>query len=116
MRLLTSGRWINPDKGGRETVYDQGLRIQNGVFLVPDFIEVVGRWAYIFYDTSPSVVTMGEVVRDRSWELTPGINCYFSRNNNWKVQLSYSFVNNEFTGGAPDINEKVLRVQFQAYF
>jgi hypothetical protein len=110
------GRWIDPDEGARDTVYDQGLRIQSGLFLVPDFIEVAGRWAYIFYDTSPSVVTMGGVVRDNSWELTPGINCYFSRNNNWKVQLSYSFVNNEFTGGAPDINEKVLRVQFQAYF
>jgi len=110
------GRWIEPEIGGRETVYDQGLRIQTGVFLVPDLIEVAGRWAYIFYDTSPGVVGVEEVLIDTSLELTSGINVYLSKNNNWKVQLSYSFFNDTFTQGAPDTDEKTLRIQFQVIF
>ncbi|MCK5391929.1 MAG: hypothetical protein KAJ31_05835 [Deltaproteobacteria bacterium] len=110
------GRWIDPDEGGRDTAYDQGLRIQSGLFLVPDFIEVAGRWAYIFYDTSPNVVGIGAIVRDSSWELTPGMNIYISRNNNLKLQLSYSLIKTSFTQGAQDIDEKVLRMQFQVQF
>ena len=110
------GRWIEPEIGGGGTVYDQGLRIQTGLFLVPDTIEMAGRWAYIFYDTSPGVAEVGEALRDTSSELTTGINYYISKNNNWKVQLSYSFFNNTFTQGAPDTDQKGLRIQFQALF
>jgi phosphate-selective porin OprO and OprP len=110
------GRWIDPDEGGGETVYDQGFRIQTGVFLVADLIEIAGRWAYILYDTSPEAVGAEEVLIDTSFELTPGINIYFSKNNNWKVQLGYSFIYNTFTQGVPDEDQKVLRIQFQAYF
>lgn len=110
------GRWIEPEIGGGETVYDQGLRIQTGLFLVPDTIEMAGRWAYIFYDTSPGVVGVEEALRDTSLELTFGINYYISKNNNWKVQLSYSFLNDTFTQGAPDEDQKGLRIQFQALF
>lgn len=110
------GRWIEPEIGGGGTVYDQGLRIQTGLFLVPDTIEMAGRWAYIFYDTSPGVAEVGEALRDTSSELTTGINYYISKNNNWKLQLSYSFLNDTFTQGAPDTDQKGLRIQFQALF
>ena len=110
------GRWIDPDEGGGGTVYDQGLRIQTGVFFVPDFLEMAGRWAYIFYDNSPDVVGSDESLRDSSMELTYGINVFFSKNDNLKLQLSYSFINNTFTQGAPDMDQKVLRIQFQAIF
>ncbi len=110
------GRWIDPDEGARDIAYDQGLRIQSGLFLVPDFIEVAGRWAYIFYDTSPSVVGIGAIVRDSSLELTPGMNIYISRNNDLKLQLSYSLIKTSFTQGAQDIDEKVFRMQFQVQF
>lgn len=83
---------------------------------MPDLIEVAGMWAYIFYDTSPGVVGVEEVLRDTSLELTSGINVYLSKNNNWKVQLSYSFIDDTFTQGAPDTDQKVLRIQFQAFF
>ena len=110
------GRWIDPDKGGRETVYDQGLRIQTGLFLVPDTIELAGRWAFISYDTSPGVAEAGKVLSDTSLELTPGINYYISKSNEWKLQLSYSFISDTFTQGAPDENQKALRIQLQANF
>ena len=110
------GRWIEPEIGGGGTVYDQGLRIQTGLFLVPDTIEMAGRWAYIFYDTSPGVAEVGEALRDTSSELTTGINYYISKSNKWKLQLSYSFLNDTFTQGAPDTDQKGLRIQFQALF
>ena len=110
------GRWIEPEIGGGGTVYDQGLRIQTGLFLVPDTIEMAGRWAYIFYDTSPGVAEVGEALRDTSSELTTGINYYISKSNKWKLQLSYSFINDTFTQGGPDTDQKGLRIQFQALF
>jgi len=110
------GRWIDPKEGGGETVYDQGLRIQTGVFLVPDLLEAAGRGAFILYDTSPEAVGSQEVLQDTSLELTPGINVYFTKNNNWKLQFSYSYLNNTFTQRAPDLNQKVFRIQFQAYY
>ena len=110
------GRWIDPKEGGGDTVYDQGFRIQTGLFMVPDKIEIVGRWAFISYDTSPGVAQTGEALRDSSNELTSGINYYISKSNKWKLQLSYSYINNTFTQGEPNMYQKALRLQFQANF
>ncbi len=111
------GRWIEPTQGGGgDTVYDQGIRIQTGLFLMSDLIEMAGRWAFVSYDTSPGVSGVQEPLRDNSLELTGGVNYYISQNNNWKVQLSYSFINERFTQGAPDENQKTLRVQLQVQF
>ncbi len=111
-----TGRWIEPDQGGGDTVYDQGVRIQTGLFLMPELIELAGRWAFISYDTSPGVSVTQEVLRDNSLELTSGINYYISKNKNHKLQLSYSFINETFTQGAPNEDQKTLRVQFQVQF
>ena len=103
------GRWIEPDTGGNGTVYDQGLRIQTGLFLVPNLIEMAGRWAFIVYDTSPGAVGTQDAQKDTSLELTSGINYYISESNKWKLQLSYSFINDTYTKGAPDENKKGLK-------
>jgi len=111
------GRWIDPTQGGGgDTVYDQGIRIQTGLFLMPELIEIAGRWAFISYDTSPGISGTQEPLRDTSLELTSGINYYISKNNNWKLQLSYSFINEDFIQGAPDEDQKTLRVQLQVQF
>lgn len=110
------GRWLNPATGGQGTAYDQGFRVQAGVFLIPKTLEFAGRYAYIDYDTSGSVVPPGVSMESSQWELTPGVNYYLSQSHKWKVQLSYSFIRNEFTQGASDIDENIIRAQVQANF
>ncbi len=107
------GRWIDPDEGGGDTAYDQGFRIQGGIFLLPKTVELAARYAYIDFDDASDVVT-GDV-RDSEWEITPGINYYISHNQRWKIQFSYSFIRNEFTESS-DIDENIFRAQLQAYF
>ncbi len=111
------GRWIDPTQGGGgDTVYDQGLRIQTGLFLMPELLEIAGRWAFIYYDTSPGVSGVQEVLRDTNLEITTGINYYVSRNNKLKLQLSYSYINDTFTQGEPNEDEKTFRLQLQLQF
>lgn len=99
-------RRIDSD-GGFESATDQGLRVQGGVFLIPDFIEVAGRYALIAFDDDVDG-------RDKRWEITPGVNFYFS-GHKYKVQLSYSLISDEDTGG-DEVDQNVFRAQFQAYF
>jgi hypothetical protein len=101
-------RRISPDESGLPKANDYGVRAQAGVFLLPQFIEVAARYAQIWYDTDVEG-------RDTKWELTPGLNFYLSKNHKYKIQLSYSFIRNEFTD-SQDIDENVLRTQFQVYF
>lgn len=110
------GRWLNPATGGQGTAYDQGFRVQAGVFLLPKTFEFAARYAYIDYDTSGSVVPPGVSLESSQWELTPGVNYYLSKSHKWKVQLSYSFIRNEYTQNAPDIDENIVRAQVQANF
>jgi len=102
-------RWISPDQAASiSTVFDQGFRVQSGVFLLPKLVEVAGRFALIdFDDDVPGP--------DLSYEITPGLNFYMSRSHKWKIQLSYSFIKNTFTN-AGDIDENIFRAQLQAYF
>ncbi|MEQ9619684.1 MAG: porin [Deltaproteobacteria bacterium] len=110
------GRWISPDEGGLDTAYDQGFRVQGGVFLLPKTIEIAGRWAFVDYDTNPGIFAEpGGDAPDREYELTPGLNFYLSKNQAWKIQLSYSFIRNAFTE-SDDIDENIFRTQLQAYF
>lgn len=110
------GRWIAPDSGPQDTAYDQGFRVQAGVFLMPKVIELAGRFAYIDYDTNSGVVPPGVSVSSTQWALTPGLNYYISHDHRWKVQVDYSFIRNEFTEDAPDVDENIFRAQVQAYF
>ncbi|MBI4228372.1 MAG: hypothetical protein HY693_01490, partial [Deltaproteobacteria bacterium] len=108
------GRWIDPDQGSIGTVYDQGFRVQGGIFLLPHYIEVAGRFAYIDFDNVASL-DPDEDPQTREWQVTPGINFYLSGDHRWKIQLDYSYIRNEFRVGQ-DINENIWRAQFQAYF
>src|SRR3989337_4201884 len=107
-------RWISPDGASIDTVFDQGFRIQSGVFLIPKLVEVAARFAYIDFDASvPNVPDVDEP--DNQWQITPGLNFYMSHSHKWKIQLDYSFIKNEFTN-ASDIDENIFRAQLQAYF
>jgi len=101
-------RRISPDESGLPKANDYGVRAQAGVFLIPRFIEVAARYAQIWYDTDVEG-------RDTKWELTPGLNFYLSKSHKYKIQLSYSFIRNEFTD-SQDIDENIFRTQFQVYF
>ncbi len=112
------GRWLNPIAGNtQDTAFDQGFNVQAGVFVMPKTVEVAGRFSWIDYDTSSGVLPpdVGSVISNR-WAITPGINYYISHDHRWKVQLDYSYLKNEFTQGAEDINENLFRAQLQAYF
>lgn len=100
-------RNIDPD-GGFDSASDNGFRVQSGIFLVPEFIEVAGRFGYIAFDDDIDG-------RDSRYEITPGLNFYLSKSHNWKVQLSYSFIRDESTDNE-EIDQNVFRAQFQAYF
>jgi phosphate-selective porin OprO/OprP len=101
-------RWIKPKSIAQNSVLDHGFRVQGGVFLVPKFLELAGRYAWISYDNDVNG-------KDESWAITPGLNFYFSRDNRWKVQLDYSFIKDEDTeGNVNDQNQ--FRAQLQAFF
>lgn len=110
------GRWLSPDSGPQDTAYDQGFNVQGGVFFVPKTVELAGRFSFIDYDTSSSVVPADTSVSKTQWALTPGLNYYMSHDHRWKIQLDYSFIRNTFTEGASDIDENIFRAQLQAYF
>lgn len=109
------GRWLNPDTG-QSTAYDQGFRVQAGVFLMPKTVELAARYAWIGYDTGSSVVPPDTSEPDVQWELTPELNYYISHDHRWKVMVSYTFQRNEFTQDAPDVDANVVRAQLQANF
>src|SRR3972149_8211993 len=110
-------RWISPDANqgvSTDTVFDQGFRIQSGVFLIPKLVEGAARFSYIDFDASaPNIEGVDEP--ENSWQITPGLNFYMSHSHKWKIQLDYSFIKNEFTN-ASDIDENIFRAQLQAYF
>ena len=101
-------RNISPEESGLDEANDYGVRVQSGVFLLPDFIEIAGRYAQIWFDTDVEGP-------DTQWELTPGLNFYLSKSHKYKIQLSYSFIRNEFTD-SDDIDENIFRAQLQLYF
>jgi phosphate-selective porin OprO/OprP len=113
------GRWLDPDENGivQDTAYDQGFNAQAGVFVMPKTVEIAGRFSWIDYDTSGGVLPpdVGSVI-DTQWAVTPGISYYISHDHRWKIQADYSYQRNEFTQGAPDIDENIFRAQLQAYF
>jgi len=113
------GRWINPDEQGvtQDTAYDQGFNVQAGAFLMPKTVEVAGRYSYIDYDTSSGVLPLDAgSVRSSTWQISPALNYYISRDNRWKIQAEYIFKRSEFTQGASDEDDNQFNLQLQAYF
>lgn len=101
-----------------DSVTDQAFRVQAGIFLLPEFIEVAGRFAYITFDDDVPALVDDDgdetFARDSRYEITPGLNFYFAEHK-YKLQLSYSFINDEFLDGE-EVDENVFRAQFQASF
>ena len=92
-------RNINPDEAGIDSALSQGVRVQSGVFLIPKFIEVAGRFA---------IIDLGnDFGDDKIWEITPGLSFYFIRDRNLKLQFDYSFIRDEF------IDDDINRVRAQ---
>jgi phosphate-selective porin OprO/OprP len=110
------GRWLNPTEGPQSTAYDQGFRVQAGVFLVPKTLELAARYAWIGYDTSSGVVPAGFSEPDEQWEITSGLNYYISHSHRWKVQLTYTYQKDTFTENAPSTHTNVARTQLEANF
>jgi len=113
------GRWIDPDEQGvsQDTAFDQGFNIQAGVFVMPKTVEFAGRYSYIDYDTSSSVLPPDAgSVQSSSWALSPALNYYISHDHRWKIQAEYLFIRNEFTQGASDEDDNRFSLQLQAYF
>ncbi|MER3446754.1 MAG: hypothetical protein C4291_07890 [Candidatus Dadabacteria bacterium] len=67
-------------------------------------IEVAGRFVFIDLNNHSG--------NNRIWEITPGLNFYFTKNHNLKLQFDYSFIRNEFPGR--DTNR--FRTQFTVSF
>lgn len=110
------GRWIDPEgsvnediAGTSSSLYDQGFRVQGGVFVVPKTVEIVGRYAWFELDEA------GEDNRDSVWQITPGVNYYISHDHRWKIQLSYSYIVRKFLDKNDIVNNNFL-AQLQAYF
>jgi hypothetical protein len=113
------GRWIDPDEQGisQDTAFDQGFNIQAGVFVMPKTVEFAGRYSYIDYDTSSSVLPPDAgSVQSSSWALSPALNYYISHDHRWKIQAEYLFIRNEFTQGASNEDDNRFSLQLQAYF
>jgi len=101
-------RNIDPKEGGFKKVTDQGFRVQSGLFVAPEFMEIAGRFAYIDFDDDVDG-------RDSRWEITPGLNLYLSKSHKYKLQFSYSFIRDEDTDGQK-FDQNVFLTQLQAYF
>lgn len=102
------GRYIDLDDAVFSSVYDQGFRVQGGVFVVPDTIELAGRFVFISFDDDLDG-------KDKLWEITPGINYYLSKDHRWKIQLDYSFIREEDVSGLKEDTNR-LRAQLQVHF
>ena len=118
------GRWIKPKGAASDAVfpasvastyYDQGFEGQAGIFLIPHVLELAGRYAYVRYDRQDGLLGPDERLPKNEWAVTPGINWYLSRSNNWKIQLDYNYIKTSFLTGA-DTNENLFRIQLQTYF
>lgn len=97
-------RNINPDEAGIDNALAQGIRIQSGVFLIPEIVEVAGRFVMIDLGIDSG--------GDRIWEITPGLSFYFTKSHSLKLQFDYSFIRDEFL----DVDTNRVRAQFTVSF
>lgn len=84
-----------------------GVNLQGGVFVIPQRVELVGRWAKV----DPSQ----RVVQNSISEGGGGINIYFA-GHPLKLQIDYLHVRTEGTGGMAVVEKDQVRTQLQAAF
>lgn len=93
-------------RGGEKT-NSNGFNVQAGVFLIPEHLELAGRFAMVDPD-----VNLND---DTEQEIAGSIN-YFINKHKLKLQADYAILIEEQPGDDPTLKENRFRLQFQAIF
>ncbi|NOG83240.1 MAG: hypothetical protein HND49_05405 [Planctomycetes bacterium] len=93
------------DIGGKD-IANSGFFVQGGYFIIPHRFEVAGRYSYVDYDE--------QLKDDALQEVALGLNWYFERHHNNKLQFNYVNVDERIPGA--DVNDKFYRMQYQIAF
>ena len=98
-----------------ESLHDQGFFVQGGYFIVPEKLEIAGRYELIDYDSqNPSFGTSG--LLDNICSYTAGLN-YFLHGRDHKIQINYKHWDVGLSGAyLGDGNENFFLTQYQIYF
>jgi hypothetical protein len=101
--------------GAKETLNDQGFFVQGGYFVIPEKLEIAGRYELIDYGKNhPEGGTLGLVDNRRFY--TAGLN-YFLKGRDHKLQINYIHREEELSGPFfGDNDENVFLTQYQIYF
>ena len=101
--------------GAKETLNDQGFFVQGGYFVIPEKLEIAGRYELIDYGRNhPEGGTLGLVDNRRFY--TAGLN-YFLKGRDHKLQINYIHREEELSGPFfGDNDENVFLTQYQIYF
>ena len=101
--------------GAKETLNDQGFFVQGGYFVIPEKLEIAGRYELIDYGRNhPEGGTLGLVDNRRFY--TAGLN-YFLKGRDHKLQINYIHREEELSGAFfGDNDENVFLTQYQIYF
>jgi len=101
--------------GAKETLNDQGFFVQGGYFVIPEKLEIAGRYELIDYGRNhPEGGTLGLVDNRRFY--TAGLN-YFLKGRDHKLQINYIHREEELSGSFfGDNDENVFLTQYQIYF
>jgi hypothetical protein len=94
------------------TLHDQGFFVQGGYFIIPEKLELAGRYELIDYGRNhPEGGTLGLVDNRRFY--TAGIN-YFFHDRDHKLQINYIHREQELSGAfLGDNDENVFLTQYQ---
>jgi hypothetical protein len=97
------------------TLHDQGIFVQGGYFIIPEKLEIAGRYELIDYGRNhPEGGTLGLVDNRRFY--TAGLN-YFLKGRDHKLQINYIHREEELSGPfLGDNDENVFLTQYQIYF
>ena len=98
-----------------ESLHDQGFFVQGGYFIVPEKLEIAGRYELIDYDSqNPSFGTSG--LLDNICSYTAGLN-YFLHGRDHKIQINYKHWDVGLSGAyLGDGNENFFLTQYQICF
>lgn len=90
-----------------EKITSAGVNLQAGAFIIPQHLEIAGRFARVDHNT--------EINDDTEQEIAGGIN-YFINKHNLKLQADYAIITEEQPNDDPALTENRFRLQFQAIF
>jgi phosphate-selective porin OprO/OprP len=79
------GRWWDGEDDGTDALYAHGFTLQGGAFLLRDpDIELTARYSAVYGNEGPN--------DGDGHEVGPGINWYFTRSHNGKLQLDVAYI------------------------